>query len=179
VEERVLYRGAQPTSDTALGRDDFAVLISKYNIRTIVDLMNEPVDHWILRKRRDCAMLTKAEKETLRFVALPSYEPFPRRKTLIKMLRIVEKPENQPVFVHCSAGANRTGAMIAGFRVVEQSEFWDAPNAEAEMTQFHVLRIWQGINNRFIDGLARDSAAVRQEVRAASDEEPVVVACSR
>jgi hypothetical protein len=175
VQQGILYRGAQPTVDTKLGLNGFEVLASKYKVRTVIDLMNEPIDRWILRRKRDCAMMTRTEREALRYVGLPSYEASPRRSTLIRILRIVQRPENRPVFLHCSAGQNRTGAMIAGFRVVE--ELWDPADAKAEMTRFHVLRAWEGINDRFIDEMARARESVRQEVRETSGEEPAVVTC--
>jgi hypothetical protein len=177
VQEGVLYRGAQPKVDTTLGLDEFAVLVSKYQVRTVVDLMNEPIDHWIARKKRDCAMLKQSKGQSLQYVGLPSYEPVPRRETLIEILRIVGDPKNQPVFLHCSAGANRTGAMIAGFRVVNQLHPFTADNAKAEMTQFDVLQVWQGINDRFIDKMARDRDAIRQEAYAGSDPTATIVTC--
>jgi hypothetical protein len=176
VEQGVLYRGAEPTVNARLELNGFSVLLSKYKIRTVIDLMNEPVDHWILRRERDCAVMTGAQRNALRYVRLPSYEAFPNRSTLTKILRIVETPGNQPVFVHCSAGQNRTGAIIAGFRVVQQH--WDPIDAKAEMTNFHVLRIWKWTNDKFIDELARDRQALRDEVQTAG-QEPVVVTCDR
>ena len=61
---------------------------------------------------------------------------------VIKVLRIIRKRENSPFLIHCSNGSDRTGVMIAMFRVVEQG--WTKEEAIQEMVNggygFH--RIW-------------------------------------
>jgi protein tyrosine/serine phosphatase len=175
VRAGYLYRGAQPLADPDTHADGYEVLISEYHIRTVVDLLNEPVDHWIKRRRADCARMTATEKGSLRYVRLAAYEPFPSRKTLIRFLRIVADPANRPVFLHCASGENRTGAMIAGFRVVE--DLWEPADAKAEMTNFGVRKIWQGANNRFIDERASDREAIRRAVEAPGSDGPAIVSC--
>jgi len=175
VRKAVLFRGAQPDVDAGLGLDGYGDLLARYKVRTIVDLMNEPIDHWIKRRQSDCARMTPLQRNSFKYVAIPAYEPFPTRANLARFLRVVARPDNQPVFVHCVDGENRTGAMIAGFRVVE--DLWSPVDAKAEMTNFAVLRIWQGVNDRFIDALARDRDALRRELLAPEGGEATVVDC--
>ncbi|MGD0821659.1 MAG: dual specificity protein phosphatase family protein [Desulfomonilia bacterium] len=52
---------------------------------------------------------------------------------VIKFLQIIQKNENGPFLVHCLHGADRTGAMIAMFRIVEQR--WSKENAIKEMKE--------------------------------------------
>lgn len=47
------------------------------------------------------------------------------------VLRIASDPARQPVLIHCTHGADRTGTMIAAYRIVVQG--WSKPDALAEM----------------------------------------------
>jgi protein tyrosine/serine phosphatase len=175
VWDGALYRGAKPDSDAG-GIDGYATLISKYGVRTIVDLTNEPIDHWILHKEADCARMRPAEKRVLRYVRIPEYEAFPQRRRLLEFLRIATNPQNQPIFVHCVDGRNRTGAMIAGLRIIDQD--WDAQDAIAETTNYGIRRRWKPNIDRFLKALARDRTDVQHSLSsAATDQQPVVFYC--
>ena len=64
---------------------------------------------------------------------------------VIRFLRIIRKKENGPFLVHCKHGADRTGVMIAMYRIVEQG--WSKDEAIKEMVNggygFHP--IWLNI----------------------------------
>jgi protein tyrosine/serine phosphatase len=166
-----LYRGAQPEID---GVDGYQSLIAA-GVRTIVDLTNEPIDHWIMDRRGDCSRMPPSDKQTLKYVRIPESVAFPRRADLLRFLRIAKQPENQPIFVHCAEGENRTGAMVAGLRIVLDD--WTLDDAIAEMTNFGVRRIWLPINRRFIESTYADRAAIRRELESADETRPVVLSC--
>ncbi|MEO5629924.1 MAG: tyrosine-protein phosphatase [Thermomonas sp.] len=50
---------------------------------------------------------------------------------IAQVLRIAIDPAQRPVLIHCTHGADRTGVMIAAYRVVVQG--WSKPEAEREM----------------------------------------------
>ncbi|MDD5224619.1 MAG: tyrosine-protein phosphatase [bacterium] len=110
----VLYRGAQPK------HKGFAQL-KAMGIRTVVDLR-------LLHSERE-----RAEKIGLRYVRLPEITWDEKNQDVIDFLRVVNDPGNQPVFVHCHHGSDRTGAMIAAYRVVVQG--WSREEAIREMTE--------------------------------------------
>ena len=60
---------------------------------------------------------------------------------VLAFLRTVIKPENAPVFVHCRNGSDRTGTMVAAYRVVVQG--WSKEAAIREMRDgpfgFHLI----------------------------------------
>ena len=64
---------------------------------------------------------------------------------VVDFLRVVTAKERQPVFVHCLHGADRTGMMMAIYRMVVQG--WSKDEAIEEMTQggygFH--SIWTNL----------------------------------
>ena len=64
---------------------------------------------------------------------------------MLAFLRVVADPARVPVFVHCSHGADRTGAMTAAYRVVVQG--WDKEEAIREMIQggFGYHTLWDNL----------------------------------
>lgn len=58
----------------------------------------------------------------------------PKMGQMIEFLNAVMDPENQPAYVHCQAGAGRTGVAVACYRILVQN--WDVANAVEEAKQF-------------------------------------------
>jgi len=69
----------------------------------------------------------------------------PEDEDVVKFLRIATTPALQPVLVHCQHGSDRTGTMVALYRIVVQG--WSKEAALLEMTQggygYHPL--WQNL----------------------------------
>lgn len=57
-----------------------------------------------------------------------------------KAISVMTDPANQPVFVHCAHGKDRTGVVAAVYRM--EVEGWTAAEAEAEMEAFGFHEIW-------------------------------------
>lgn len=112
-----LYRGGQP------GDADFNELL-ELGVKTIISL------RWsseILRDERE-----QAASLGLNYFAIPlSYVFFPTRHEIAKFLKILDNQALHSIFVHCKYGADRTGMMIAFYRM--EREGWSAPRAYAEM----------------------------------------------
>ena len=109
-----LYRGAQPTAE------GFRQL-EKMGIKTVVDLRSFHSDRDEM-KGTDLAY----EHITMR----PWH---PEDKDLVRFLKIVNDPTRTPVFVHCQHGADRTGTMVAIYRVAVEG--WTKDGAVEEMTK--------------------------------------------
>jgi protein tyrosine/serine phosphatase len=122
----MLYRGAQPTSE------GFAEL-EKMGIRTVVNLRGMHGDSELL------------ERTGLAYRHITFQTWHPEDEDIIEFLRIVTKPENQPVFFHCHHGSDRTGTMCAIYRLVVQG--WSKDDAIREMTEgnygFHI--VWDNL----------------------------------
>jgi tyrosine-protein phosphatase SIW14 len=121
-----LYRGAQPD------RNGFLEL-QKLGIKAVVNLRLTSTDHKLL------------EGTSLVPVDIPA-EPWDLEEAdVLSFLRVVSDPLRVPVFVHCSHGADRTGAMSAIYRVVVQG--WDKEEAIREMTQggFGYHTLWDNL----------------------------------
>ena len=61
----------------------------------------------------------------------------PEREDVLEFLRIATEPRNQPVLVHCREGVDRTGMMVAAYRMAVQD--WPKGRAMAELEEqgFH------------------------------------------
>lgn len=73
----------------------------------------------------------------------------PEDEDAVEFLKIVTDPKNQPVFVHCREGVDRTGMMVAVYRIMVQG--WSNEAALAEMKQMGFNRI-----NMRIEGYIED-----------------------
>jgi protein tyrosine/serine phosphatase len=118
-----LYRSAQPTAE---GMRE----ASKLGVRTVVNLRSLHSDRDELRGL------------SLRYQHIHAKAWHPEDEDVVRFLRIVANPDNQPVLVHCQHGADRTGMMTAMYRVIVQG--WTKDDAIAEMTggDFGFHEIW-------------------------------------
>jgi hypothetical protein len=78
----------------------------------------------------------------LRYLRIPSLAFHPTEANIARFLRVVQDPANQPVFVHCAQGRDRTGYNVAAYRMVVEA--WSPEEALGEMKAFHFNAIWVG-----------------------------------
>ena len=96
-----------------------------------------------------------AEKETatragMQYVALPWSCHYPSDATTQKFLSVIRENSGKKVFVHCQHGVDRTGMMIAAYRMAEQN--WTPEQARREMIAYgfdQVHRTWCGALNGY------------------------------
>jgi protein tyrosine phosphatase (PTP) superfamily phosphohydrolase (DUF442 family) len=81
---------------------------------------------------------------------------------VVRFLKVVSDPQNQPVLVHCQHGADRTGTMVAIYRAYAQG--WTLTEAMQELPRFGFHSIWSNLKHY----LARlDLRALRDKVASA------------
>lgn len=121
-----LYRGAQPSAEGMRS-------LERMGVRTVINLRAFHSD-------RDELRGTRLGYEHIRF-----HPWHPEDEDVEAFLRIVTDPARRPVFVHCAHGADRTGMMVAIYRMVVQG--WSADEAIAEMTGggFGFHPIWSNL----------------------------------
>lgn len=108
-----LYRGAQPTEEGFQS-------LAKLGVKTIIDL-REPSD----RSEWEEGVV---KGDGMRYLAFPiSGLAAPSDTQIHDILKVLNDPSEGPVFVHCKRGKDRTGAIVACYRI--QHDGWD--NAKA------------------------------------------------
>jgi tyrosine-protein phosphatase SIW14 len=151
VDEHV-YRGAQPTGE------GFQYL-AKIGVRTVIDLREADE-----RSKGEESVVTAAG---MKYVNVPMTGLTPPTDTEIaQILGILEGGGTGPVFVHCQKGADRTGVVIASYRI--DHDHWDNARALKEardrgMSMFQFPR--QGYIRAF---QARGTGGKTQEALASS-----------
>ncbi|MHC5019055.1 MAG: fused DSP-PTPase phosphatase/NAD kinase-like protein [Planctomycetota bacterium] len=84
---------------------------------------------------------------------------------VIAFLKAVTNPANQPVFVHCRHGSDRTGTMCAIYRILVQG--WDRKEAIREMMHgdmgFHAMfeNLPEYIRNADLEKLRREAGLAK------------------
>jgi protein tyrosine phosphatase (PTP) superfamily phosphohydrolase (DUF442 family) len=111
-----VYRGAQPTNE------GFAYL-AKIGVKTVIDL-REPGER---SKSEERAVMAAGMKYVN--VPMTGLTP-PTESEITKILGILEDESAGPTFVHCMRGADRTGAVIAAYRI--DHDGWDNGRALSE-----------------------------------------------
>ncbi len=138
----MVYRGAQPKSG---GLE----LLKRLGIKTVVNLRNNDA-----RAKQE---ETSAGVAGLRYFNFPLARwNCPQDKEIEQVLSIINNPTNQPVFVHCQRGADRTGVVIAVYRMTHDG--WTSEQAKAEAKGYG-LKPWQlGMKDYIHDFYKRTTA---------------------
>ena len=116
----MLFRGAQPS---AQGLAE----MKKLGVTIVVDL----------RGNRGPVQRERAEVEALgmRFIDIPvPATPPPTNAQVAQFLSLFQDQPGQRVFVHCYYGSDRSGVMVAAYRMAQQH--WTPDQAASEMNSF-------------------------------------------
>ncbi len=118
-----LYRGAQPTVD---GLRNLANL----GVKTIIDLRHG-------RERADNEERA-AEALGLRYISVPMKGlEAPTTQQIESLLSVLNAADQGPVFVHCREGKDRTGTVIACYRIAHDHWSNDKALEEARTWGLH------------------------------------------
>jgi uncharacterized protein (TIGR01244 family) len=139
VTEGKLYRGGQPKAG---GLRKLASL----GVKTVINL------------RGDDAQATDEEREAkslgMRYFNVPlSLGGRPSKEQIARVLSLVNAPADQPVFVHCHRGADRTGVVVAVYRIAHDG--WTSEQALREADEYG-MGWWQRGKKDFIRDYFRD-----------------------
>ncbi|MGI8495732.1 MAG: fused DSP-PTPase phosphatase/NAD kinase-like protein [Pyrinomonadaceae bacterium] len=134
-----LYRGGQP-KEAGIER------LKKMGVKTIIDLRGADDDskkEEIWAKNAGIKFITVNLQNWLR----------PKTSDIEQIINYINQPENQPVFVHCRRGADRTGTVIAVYRI--RQDGWTARQATDEAKKFG-FGWWQFWMKDYISDYYRD-----------------------
>lgn len=130
-----LFRGGQPTAG---GFEQ----LKQWGIKSVVNLRK--------LDERAHAEEAAAQRAGLRYFHIPlGTVGRPEHKDIEQALSVINNVANQPVFVHCRKGQDRTGVVIAAYRIAQED--WTSEQAMAE-AQRHGMKLWQiGMKNYIRD----------------------------
>jgi protein tyrosine/serine phosphatase len=110
-----IYRGAQPEGKGYQ-------TLKNMGIRTVIDL----------RHKSEKQAVEATGMKSLQFPMAQTVDVDP--ETIRRVLAAMTDPANQPVFIHCAVGKDRTGVVAAVYRM--EVEGWDERDAEEEMKAY-------------------------------------------
>ena len=140
--DQALFRSAQPN---VAGFRDLEAL----GVKTVLDVAGGDGDDQSSRGTK------------LKLFHVPMSAFGLRDDRVLEALRILTDPQNQPVVIHCQHGADRTGAIVALYRIVVQG--WSKEDAVREMNEggFHHSSLFRNLD-RYV--LAADVEAIRHKL---------------
>ncbi len=123
-----LYRGAQPL-DGGISK------LRELGVNTVINL-------------RGTSERTRAEEAEARAlglnyfnIALPNWGR-PQDERIARIMALINAPENGRVFVHCKEGVDRTGLIVAIYRMTHDGWSSERALAEAERSGMHQTQLW-------------------------------------
>jgi len=151
VDDHV-YRGAQPTNN---GFKDLA----ERGIKTVVDL-------------RDIGEHSQADEQKavtdlgMRYVSIPMLGmSTPKDQQIAAVLALLNDVTTGPVFVHCKRGADRTGTVIAVYRMFHDG--WDSKRALSEAKSYG-MSVFQRAMQHYVTNYKRAGSLANADATAPS-----------
>jgi protein tyrosine/serine phosphatase len=122
-----LYRSAQPS---AAGFRELEAL----GIKSVLDVSGGDLD------------VAGAKGTKIKLFHVPMTAFGLRDSRVLEALAILSDPANRPLLIHCHHGADRTGAMVALYRVLFQG--WTREDAVREMAEggYHHSSLWRNLD---------------------------------
>jgi protein tyrosine/serine phosphatase len=84
-----------------------------------------------------------------------------------KAVALMADPANQPVFVHCRQGRDRTGVVVAVYRM--EIDGWSREEAEEEMQAYGFHDVWFRMKS-FVRGYRPGSGTGRRPKKGEREE---------
>ncbi len=114
--------------------------LKESGFKTIINIEN--VDEFIK------AESTEARRLGLKHISIPmEYKVDPDDAMIDRILALLQDPANFPIYLHCKHGKDRTGLVMALYRVEVQG--WDAKKAYKEMYKLGFAKFWHKLDKYF------------------------------
>lgn len=137
VSEQTLWRGARPSPQAAAALVDLGV-------KTVVSLELLQDD----RNAFEAAMISSRDSREIQYFQIHDWEPLVllapgKVDDHVAHFLAIARTQPKPIFVHCRSGQNRTGIMVAAYKVFNGADieetilemekyggFWSKPDAD-------------------------------------------------
>jgi tyrosine-protein phosphatase SIW14 len=140
-----LYRGGQPKAGGVKK-------LAEIGIKTIINL-------------RGTDAVTRAEEAEAKAAGLSYFNismpglSRPTNEQIARVMAIIDAEENKPVFIHCKRGSDRTGTIVALYRISHDD--WTADQAMSEAKRHGMSWMEFGMKD-YVSDYYRDRSAVRK-----------------
>jgi protein tyrosine/serine phosphatase len=129
-----LYRGGRP-------RQGGIIKLKEMDIRVIINLERELFEQEPREVKKESDW---AKKANIKFEHIPMHPIcVPKKQEVEKALVVLTDPVNHPIFIHCDRGSDRTGIVIAAYRI--WFEGWTLEQGYEEMKKYghrSILLFW-------------------------------------
>ncbi len=172
VKPNTLWRGAKPD------KNDTAWLINN-GVKTIVNLELLYDDLDTLHE----ADVTKTGTVKIDYYRVQTWEPIYAVVQSIADQHVVHflaiaKLAKQPLYVHCRAGENRTGVMVAAYKIILQGQTSPAQMTALLNEMQSYKGVWSTATTQYIKGLLQRRKQILQKVNAFTVEQPTQIICN-
>ncbi|MCA9805394.1 MAG: tyrosine-protein phosphatase [Cyanobacteria bacterium HKST-UBA02] len=147
-----IFRGSNPS-------DHDINVLSQYGIKTIVNLR--------MKGKATKHEEAIAKENGIRYIHIPMGFRHPQDQNTVKALEVICDPQNQPVFVHCLQGSDRTGMIVGIYRRLFDN--WSFTRTYAEMHEHHFKPWLMGMKKAVRD--CAQSARLVSVAKNSSDKE--------
>ncbi len=154
--ETSIYRGAQPDEE---GFRELA----KLGVHTVVDLRGSGG-----RSSKEAAIVQGLGMQYVN-VPLDGFRA-PTPEQVSKLLGLLENHDGGPVFVHCRRGADRTGTILAIYRI--EHDHWDNQKALAEAKTMKMASAERAMRNLVLNYKPVEVAAAQLSVTTVNSAVP-------
>ncbi|HEX5733916.1 MAG TPA: tyrosine-protein phosphatase [Blastocatellia bacterium] len=151
-----LYRGGQP-------REGGVKKLAELGIKTIINL-------------RGADDLTRAEEAEAKAagltyfnIAMPGLSR-PTHDQVARVMAILNDEQRWPVFIHCKRGSDRTGTIVALYRI--SNEEWTDNQAMTEAKRHGMSWLEFGMKD-YVSDYYRDRSANRQKPMEKAEQQPI------
>lgn len=167
VKPKELWRGA------TLDNEEEAGWLLRNGVKTIInlELLHDDLD--VLRE----AQLPDTGSYQVDYFRVRTWEPLyafaqsTADEDVIHFLAIARQAK-QPVYVHCRAGENRTGVMIAAYKIILENQTSPTQIAAVLNEMQSYEGFWSGTTTDYIKDLSQRRDEILQKVQAFVVEQP-------
>jgi protein tyrosine/serine phosphatase len=172
VTKNVLWRGARPD------KDGTAWLI-EHGVRTIVNLELLNDDLAIIAQLN----ITTPGTFKVEYFRVKDWEPLPalapavEDEHVVHFLAIASQQASQPVYIHCRSGLNRTGIMVAAYRIIIEGH----ANIDTVIDEMRTYQgFWSEVDAKYLRGLALRRSDILKKIQeiTSSLEKPSHIICA-